>query len=57
MKKGITMPSYTERLIAQFDQSDYDDVRLIIFKQVLDYIGEDMVREIYLSHDMPEYEE
>jgi hypothetical protein len=57
MKKGITMPSYTERLIAQFDQSDYDDVRLIIFKQVLDYIGEDMVREIYLSHDMAEYEE
>jgi len=56
MNKGITMPSYTERLIAQFDQSD-DDVRLIIFKQVLDYIGEDMVKEIFLSYDMAEYDE
>lgn len=48
--------TYTERLMAQFDNSR-DDVRFIIFRQVLDYLGEEKVKEIFRAYDMDQYED
>jgi len=48
--------TYTKRLMHQFTMAE-DDIRHIIFQQVLDYIGEKKVKEIFKAHDMDRYEE